>query len=85
MSTHCIILCDNFYYSHNLRSISYLIWLLRTLPQNLILDHHMQAGAAVVRVVTTYHMKMCTHVEIGMGLYDTDMECECIIKTQEEQ
>ena len=24
--THCI--CDNFYYSHTLRSISYLIWLL---------------------------------------------------------
>ena len=31
-----------------------------------------------VRVVTTYHMKMCTHVEIGMGLCVTDMECDLL-------
>ena len=27
-----------------------------------------------VRGVTMYHMKMCTHVEIGMGLCVTDTE-----------
>ena len=37
-----------------------------------------EAAAAVVRVVTTYHMKMCAHVEIGMGLCVTDMECDLL-------
>ena len=33
---------DNFYYSHTLRSLFGYYTVLRTLPQNLILDHHKQ-------------------------------------------